>query len=57
LRWPGSKLKMVTRSTSTGASVENTPARTHRESVVQSVPEFDEGRGGVVLETVDLSEK
>jgi hypothetical protein len=52
-----SERKTVARSTSTGASGANTPAHTHRESVVQSVREFDEGRGGVVLETVDASEE
>jgi hypothetical protein len=40
-----SERKTVARSTS-GA---NTPVRTDRESAVQSVREFDEGRGEVVL--------
>lgn len=39
----------MARSTGTGQSGANTPVRTDRESAVQSVREFDEGRGEVVL--------
>jgi hypothetical protein len=42
-------------STSTYASAAHTPANAHRKWGLHSVREFGEGRGGIVLETGDMS--